>query len=466
MWKIATKTRIADKLFYGILIICVLSLGTLGSLIIYQRISDISRNFNQRIETTANYLAISIARPANRLDAKQMRQTIESVASRELTTVEIFDGNGDRIYVYERSEAANQTYDQVIGRPLLSGNKTVGEMRAYFSFSDTLFRIMMREILRLIVLISATGIIFGAAIYLLARKFIISPINETLTFSEELADGNFDRRIAVKSFDEMGILQRSLNHMADTMQETLENLKASLYEAESSRLSALEASRLKSEFLANLSHEIRTPINAIIGFSELLHENETDVEKRESLLTIKKSAQILLDNITEILDFSKIEAGKMKIKISPLLISDVFDEIEPLVKLRLHGKPVKFSMQVEPQAAGAVNADHARLRQILLNILINATKFTSLGEIKLSAARTKSDEITFTISDTGIGIPKEFQKHIFEPFTQADSSHTREFGGTGLGLAIAKRLIEMMGGSIWFDSTPLKGTVVYFTIRA
>lgn len=458
------RERIADKLFYSIITILVIVLGIVGSIITNQRIADIKSRTERRVETTANYLEKVLPLSIVRLNAKEIRNDIEKIASDELQVVEIFDENDDRIYVYERS-GKSVDYDKKITRDLNENGKRVGKMVAYFSLSGFMKNLQIKELFRFIVIISVIGLVLGAGLFFLVKKTVIRPIEKTLDFSKELADGNYDKRIDVTQNDEMGLLQNSLNDMADSMQESVENIRASFYEAEGSRQQALEASRLKSEFLASMSHEIRTPINAIIGFADLLLDDEKSEDKRENLKTIKKSANILLENINDILDFSKIEAGKLKLSKTEFSLRDLIEEIGPIVKLRLHGKNVEFKVALDKGAERPILGDRLRLRQVLLNTLINSAKFTHKGEIVLSAERVEgNDEILFKVQDTGIGIPKESQEKIFEPFTQGDGTITREYGGTGLGLAIAKRLVEMMDGRIWLESIPGDGTIVCFTI--
>lgn len=459
----SNRHKIADKLFYGIIILLVLALGGLGTLIIHQRMTDTGRKMEKRIEAAANYLERALPLSVFHLNAKQIRNDIEGTASDELQAVEIFDTDGERTYVYERTRGV--VYDRKIGRDLIYGGNRVGKMTAYFAAGSLMRSLRIREFLRLIILISAAGLVLGFGLYLLVRRIIISPIDDTLAFSKELAGGNYGKRIDITSGDEMGLLQEALNEMADALQESVENLKASFYEAEGAHRQALEASRLKSEFLANISHEIRTPINAITGFTDLLLESERNSEKCEALRSIKKSVGILLEHINEILDFSKLEAGKLKISKTEFLLRDIVDEIAPIIKLRLHGKAVKFTVEVADEVSEVISCDRIRLRQVLLNIIINSTKFTHQGEIILSVSHAEDDSaLLFKVADTGIGIPKEYHDRIFEPFTQADGSITREYGGTGLGLAIAKRIIEMMNGQIWFESQPTKGTTFWFTI--
>lgn len=461
------RHTIADKLFYGIIVLLVIGLGGLGSFISYQRIDSIRIKNEKEVAATVNFLEKVLPASAVKLDAGKMRKDIESTLSDQLRVVEIFDKDGERTYVYERGlpkGSGELRYDRKFERDLVFNGSTVGRFTAYFSMNEPLRQFKIREMLRLILMISAAGLILGGGLYFLVRKIIIKPIEHSLSFSESLAKGDYSKRIDAGTGDEMGMLQRSLNKMADALEDSMEELKASFYQAEGARQEALQASRLKSEFLASMSHEIRTPINAIVGFSDLLLEDEPSEERRESLRTIKKSAQILLDNINDILDFSKLEAGKLTLVKSEFLLADLVDEITPIVRLRLHGKNVTFSSYISNDLSLPVICDRVRLRQVLLNVLINAAKFTAAGRIILEVSKEGDDRILFKVSDTGIGIPKDAQKKVFEPFIQVDGTVTREHGGTGLGLAIAKRLIEMMGGDIWIDSGPGEGTVVGFTI--
>lgn len=456
------KGRVADKLFYGIMLLLVLVLGSLGALIIHQRTVAVGKNLERNLEVTSNYLSQMLSRPAHQLNAKKMRELIEGSASNELRAVEIFNANDERIYIYERSEN-NAVYDRKIEKGLFFNDSRSGKMVAYFSVGDFMRAFKLKELLRLIIMISAAGLVFGTGIYLLVRSIVIGPIKETLAFSKGLAAGNYDKRIDVSSDDEMGEMQSALNKMADELQEHVEDLKSSFYEAEGAHQQALEANRLKSEFLANMSHEIRTPVNAIVGFADILLEDEKDEERRENLRTIKKSAGMLLDNISDILDFSKIEAGKLALSRSEVLLTDIVNEITPIVKLRLHGKDVVFNLKIDDSLLKPLFCDRIRIRQVLLNVLINSAKFTNQGAISLTISPNGSG-IIFAVKDTGVGIPKEYHAKIFEPFLQVDGSVTREFGGVGLGLAIAKRLVEMMGGRIWIESETGKGTTTYFTV--
>src|SRR4029077_17406903 len=238
---------------------------------------------------------------------------------------------------------------------------------------------------------------------------------------------------------------------------------------EIARKRAEEATRAKSEFLENISHEIRTPMNAMIGMTELALATRITREQREYLNAIQGSADALLSLVNDLLDFSKSEARQLHLDHARVHLRDALEDTMRVLAPRAHQKGLELACHVHPDLPPTLVGDPLRLRQIVVNLVGNAIKFTEQGEVVLRVqAETNHNgdiQLHFSVADTGIGIPPDKQAVIFEAFSQADSSTTRRYGGTGLGLAISAQLVELMGGSIWVESQPGRGSTFHFTAR-
>ncbi len=358
--------------------------------------------------------------------------------------------------------------------PIMQGSKIIGAVVLDISINDiqeTLSAINRRIAIIMLVTVSLAV----AVLFFLLRGAVLNRLARLMNMTQEISSGNYKVKIEDRGKDEIGALAHSFNQMTDELCEAKnkidehnKQLESKIKEATSEVVAAMhraeEATQAKSQFLATMSHEIRTPMNGVLGMLYLLGKTELEAKQERLVNTAISSGKVLLSVINDILDFSKLEADKLELESIPFDLEELMQQSVALLAKGAHEKELELICSPDPSMPTQVIGDPTRLRQVLINLIGNAIKFTKQGEVELYARQIEGNNIRIGVRDTGIGMTKNQQEGLFKAFSQADSSTTRKYGGTGLGLAICQKLVGAMGGEILITSTPGLGSDFSFEL--
>jgi len=416
-----------------------------------------------RGDLIANMQAKSLSTALWNLDEEQIHDILSSIGDDpDLSGGMVVDEHGELVDKYGEFSDINKSLfvERDILYKLGEQLRKIGTIKIFLSKEridkEFYHQLIFSSFAFLIIILLTTIAIFTSL------RFIISPVIEVSEAMKKYAKGDKNVRIPdIKSGDEIADLTQSfatMKHDLDILQSDLEmQVSERTKQLDTERKKAEQASNIKSEFLANMSHEIRTPMNGVLGMASILAKTELSAEQREQLNLIVSSATSLLYIINDILDISKIEAGKLELEEIMFTPKQVFSDVKEVFTYELQAKNLYLKYELDESVSGFALGDPNRIKQILLNLISNATKFTKEGGITVKA-NFKDKILHVEVIDTGMGIPEDRVEKIFEKFEQSDSSVTRKFGGTGLGLAIVTELVHMMNGKLTVTSEIGKGS--------
>jgi signal transduction histidine kinase len=389
-------------------------------------------------------------------NSKDIRLVGESILQdKEVYAVEIKNVKNEHLFNQAKSDESMQTAGLVVLEKEIVGHDgnalSIGTIR--ISMSQQQYKAYLHHAVRTFITQTVILLFIMLILVVFITNIITKPLKRLTDVSEQLAHGNLEARSEINSSDEIGVLSDKFNLMTRNLIE--------------SKLMAEKANNVKSEFISNMNHEIRNPLNGIMGLCHLLSLQDLTERQKSYVDSITKCAQRLLQIVSDILDLSRIEAGKSEIETQPFNLNQLVDNVLKMFEAAAITKGITLKKNIPDDDGKFLLGDENKISQILTNIVGNAVKFTHDGYVKVSASLFSycgNLFIRFTVEDTGIGISHDLKDSLFKPFVQGDASYSKRFEGTGLGLAISKKMVELLGGEIGFESNLNKGTSFFFTI--